>query len=44
MLRFTRVGAGLDVDVAAYPLSADPSFDAVEQWTTQLQLRPPRNA
>lgn len=44
MLRFARAGAGLDVDVTAYPLSGNPSFDAAEQWTTQLQLRPPRNA
>lgn len=44
MLRFARSGGGLDVDVTAFPLSGNPSFDAAEQWTTQLQLRPPRNA
>ncbi len=42
MLRFVRSGSGLDVDVTCYPLSGDVAFDAAEQWSTTLQLRPPR--
>jgi PhoD-like phosphatase len=44
MLRFAQAGGGLDVEVTAYPLSDDPSFNAAEQWTTGWQLRPRRNA
>ena len=44
MLRFIRAGGGLDVEVACYPLSGRPAFDAAEQWSTELRLRPPRGA
>jgi hypothetical protein len=44
MLRFARVASGLDVDVTCYPLSGNAAFDGAEQWSTTLQLRPPRNA
>jgi hypothetical protein len=44
MLRFGRAGSGLDVDVTCYPLSGDLAFDGAEQWSTTLQLRPPRTA
>jgi hypothetical protein len=42
MLRFGRAGGGLDVDVTCYPLSGDLAVDGAEQWSTILQLRPPR--
>ena len=42
MLRFARAGGGLDVDVTCYPLSGRADFDGAEQWSTTLQLRPPR--
>jgi hypothetical protein len=42
MLRFARAGGGLDVDVTCYPLSGNAVFDGAEQWSTTLQLRPPR--
>jgi hypothetical protein len=42
MLRFARTGSGVDVDVTCYPLSGDVAFDGSEQWSTTLQLRPPR--
>jgi hypothetical protein len=42
MLRFARMGTGLDVGVTCYPLSGDLVFDGAEQWSTTLQLRPPR--
>jgi hypothetical protein len=43
MLRFQRAGrGGLDVEVACQPLSGRPEFDTAHQWSTVLQLRPPR--
>ncbi len=42
MLRFARASGGLDVEVTCYPLSGNAAFDGPEQWSTTLQLRPPR--
>ncbi|HEX2438253.1 MAG TPA: alkaline phosphatase D family protein [Methylomirabilota bacterium] len=42
MLRFTRAGTGLNVDITCYPMSGEPTFDAAEQWSTTLELRPPK--
>lgn len=44
MLRFSRLGAGLDVAVTCYPLASDEGFNAREQWSTSFQLRPFRGA
>lgn len=44
MLRFAQAGGGLDVDVTCYPLSGNATFDGAEQWSTTLQLRPPRTS
>ncbi len=44
MLRFGRAAGGLDIEVTCYPLSGNLAFDGAEQWSTTLQLRPPRTA
>jgi hypothetical protein len=42
MLRFQRVGKGLDVEALYCPLHADDRVNAAGQWTTSFQLKPVR--
>jgi hypothetical protein len=43
MLRFGRAAGGLNVEITCYPLSGDAVFDATQQWSATLELRPPRS-
>jgi hypothetical protein len=44
MLRFAQLAGGIDVEVTYFSLSGDAAFDAAEEWSLQLRLRPPRGA
>ena len=44
MLRFAQLAGGINVEITYYSLSGDAAFDASQEWTIELRLRPPRGA